>query len=207
MKGVHTHQVLEDIIPPALEATATTFTDHVNPDNVEIVMLCEVQSSESRSNAGSPIPPSPILSAEAAQNAWEHDRSASGSPDLEGKMRTLNLMSAADHLADEIIHPAIPAPVDKRHSVTPLSLSPTVKPADASVVRPAMPDLSMERSLSQASIGEAVVVKQNMGEALRHQRLHGTSGHSGDVSHSSSSVTATTASPPFDAGHHAKKST
>jgi hypothetical protein len=206
VKGVPTYQVLEDIIPPALEATATTFTDHVNPDNVEIVMLCEVQSSESRSNAGSPVPSSPVLSAEAAQNAWEHDRLTSGSPDLDGKMRTLNLMSAADHLADEIIHPALPAPVDKRHSASPVSLSPAMKPADTPSMRPVAPDLSMERSLSQSSIGEAVVVKQNMGEALRHQRHHAASGHNEDVSPSSSATATATARSSLDAGHLVKKS-
>ena len=112
VKGVPTHQVLEDIIPPALEATATTFTDHVNPDDVEIVTFCEVQSSDGRSNAGSPIPSSPVLTApgEATQNPWEHVvTTTTGSSDLEGKgKRTLNLMSAVDYLADEIIHPTAP---------------------------------------------------------------------------------------------------
>jgi hypothetical protein len=190
VKGVPTHQVLEDIIPPALEATATTFTDHVNPDDVEIVTFCEVQSSDGRSNAGSPIPSSPVLSipVEATQNPLEHEvATRTGSPDLEGKgKRTLNLMSAVEYLADEIIHPTAPAPVEKKpHAVSPLSLSPTMAPADMSGVRTAMADMTihMERSQSQTStIGDAVVVKQNMGDALRHQRLHGAIPSSGDIS-------------------------
>src|SRR5208282_5923855 len=183
VKGVPTHQVLEDIIPPALEATATTFTDHVNPDDVEIVTFCEVQSSDGRSNAGSPIPSSPVLTApgEATQNPWEYVvTTTTGSSDLEGKgKRTLNLMSAVDYLADEIIHPTAP------HAVSPLSLSPTMSPTDVSGVRTAMADMSvhMERSQSQSStIGDVVVVKQNMGDALRHQRLHGATSSSGDIS-------------------------
>ena len=184
VKGVPTHQVLEDIIPPALEATAATFTDHVNPDNVEIVTFSEVQSSDSRSNAGSPVPSSPTISApaEAIQNPWEND--VTGSPDLDGKKRTLSLMSAVDHLADEIIHPALPAAVDRKahHAPSPLSLSPAIKPADVPGVRTAMSDLNMERSPSQASmLGDVVVMKQTMGDALRHQRLSMV-GHSGDAS-------------------------
>jgi hypothetical protein len=184
VKGVPTHQVLEDIIPPALEATAATFTDHINPDNVEIVTFSEVQSSDSRSNAGSPVPSSPTISAplEATQNPWEAD--ISGSPDLDGKKRTLSLMSAVDHLADEMIHPALPASVDRKahHAPSPLSLSPAIKPADVPGVRTAMSDLNMERSPSQASmLGDVVVMKQTMGDALRHQRLS-TVGHSGEGS-------------------------
>ena len=52
-------------------------------------------------------------------------------------------------------------------------------------VRTAMADMSvhMERSQSQSStIGDVVVVKQNMGDALRHQRLHGATPSSGDIS-------------------------
>jgi hypothetical protein len=187
LKGVPTHQVLEDIIPPALEATATTFTDHVNPDDVEIVTFAEVQSNDGRSSAGSPIPSSPVLSApaEATQNPWEHEvLTSTGSPDLEGKKRTLNLMSAVDHLADEIIHPTPPAPVEKKpHVVSPLSLSPTMPPTDLSSMRNAMSDTSMERSQSQTSIvGDVVVMKLNMGDALRHQKLHVATSQSGDVS-------------------------
>jgi hypothetical protein len=170
---VPTHQVLEDIIPPALEATAATFTDHVNPDNVDIVTFSEVQSSDSRSNAGSPTPSSPVLGApiEATQNPWESD--ANSSPDLDGKKRTLNLMSAVDHLADEIIHPAMPAPVEKKHAVSPLSLSPALPPADLPAMRVSMSELSMERSPSQASnIGDVMVMKHNMGDTLRQQRQY-----------------------------------
>ena len=156
----------------------------MNPDDVEIVTFCEIQSNDSRSNAGSPIPSSPILSApvEPTQNPWEHEIPTS---DLDGKKRTLNLMSAVDHLADEIIHPTPPAPVEKKtQSVSP-SLSPTMTPVDVSGVRSTMSDMTMhmERSQSQAStIGDVVVVKQNMGDALRHQRLHGAIAQSGDVS-------------------------
>jgi hypothetical protein len=178
VKGVPTHQVLEDIIPPALEATAATFTDHVNPDNVEIVTFSEVQSSDSRSNAGSPVPSSPVLSApsEATENPWGND--VTGSPDLDGKKRTLSLMSAVDHLADEIIHPSLPAAVDKKHHApSPLSLSPALAPADVSGMRSAFSEVSMERSPSQSSnVGDVVVMKQTMGEALRHQRHPGQSG-------------------------------
>jgi hypothetical protein len=184
VKGFPTHQVLEDIIPPALEATAATFTDHINPDNVEIVTFSEVQSSDSRSNAGSPVPSSPILSApsEATQNPWDETGVSTGSPDLDGKKRTLSLMSAVDHLADELIHPAMPASVDKR-AVSPLSLSPTMSPADISGARNALSELSMERSPSQAStVGDVVVMKQTMGDALRHQRGHGNIGQTGDGS-------------------------
>lgn len=191
VKGLPTHQVLEDIIPPALEATAATFTDHVNPDNVDIVTFSEVQSSDSRSNAGSPTPSSPVLSApaEATQNPWEND--VSGSPDLDGKKRTLSLMSAVDHLADEIIHPPMPPPVEKKHAVSPLSLSPALSPADVPV-RTAMSELSMERSPSQAStIGDVVVMKHNMGDTLRQQRQY--DGQGGDVS------------PPIDTVLDAKK--
>lgn len=190
IKGFPTHQVLEDIIPPALEATATTFTDHVNPDDVEIVTFCEVQSSDGRSNAGSPIPSSPVISVpvEVTQNHPEHEvTTTTGSSDSEGKGKwTLNLMSAVDHLAEEIIHPTAPAPVEKKpHVVSPLSLSPTMSPSDVSGVRTAMADMSMhmERSQSQAStIGDVVIVKQNMGDALRHQKLHGATLSSGDIS-------------------------
>lgn len=205
VKGVPTHQVLEDIIPPALEATATTFTDHVNPDDVEIVTFCEVQSSDGRSNAGSPIPSSPVLTApvEATQNPSEYELTTTTGPsDLEGKgKRTLNLMSAVDHLADEIIHPTAPAPVEKKpHAVSPLSLSPTMAPADVSGVRTAMADMSihMERSQSQAStIGDVVVVKQNMGDALRHQKLHGATPSSGNISPTTRSSVM---SPSLEAG-------
>jgi hypothetical protein len=173
VKGLPTHQVLEDIIPPALEATAATFTDHVNPDNVEIVTFSEVQSTDSRSNAGSPTPSSPVLSApaEVTQNPWESD--VTSSPDLDGKKRTLSLMSAVDHLADEIIHPAMPAPVEKKHAVSPLSLSPALSPADVPAVRTAMSDLSMERSPSQQSnIGDVMIMKHNMGDTLRQQKQY-----------------------------------
>lgn len=183
ISGVPTHQVLEDIIPPALEATAATFTDHVNPDDVEIVTFSEVQSSDSRSQAGSPVPSSPVLSAplEATTNPWETPEPptpqvplSTGSPDLESKKRTLSLMSAVDHLADEIIHPSIPnAAVDKKPTLSPLSLSPSLSPADVPSVRAAMSDLSMERSPSQSSqVGDVVVMKQTMREALSHKRLH-----------------------------------
>jgi hypothetical protein len=106
---------------------------------------------------------------------------------LEGKKRTLNLMSAVEHLADEIIHPTAPEPVGKKtHLPSPLSLSPTMSPADSASRVNARNTVAeavyMERSQSQAStIGDAVVIKQNMGDALRHQRLHGTA-HSGEVS-------------------------
>jgi hypothetical protein len=178
--------MLEDMIPPALEATAATLSDHINPDNVEIVTFAEVQStSDSRSNAGSPVPPSPVLSgppAEATLNPWEQPSELTiGSPDLDPKKRTVNLMSAVDHLADEIIHPAMPAAVEKKtHAPSPLSLSPAMTPADVPNVRTALADLTMERSPSQASsVGDVGVVKHNMGDALRHQRhLHS----SGEVS-------------------------
>ena len=100
-------------------------------------------------------------------------------------------MSAVDHLADEIIHPAVPASAEKKmHPVSPLSLSPAVTPADVIGVRGAMADLSMERSQSQTStLGEqVVVVKQTMGDALRHQRINVSSGHSGDVSPAATTV-------------------
>ena len=187
-----THQVLEDIIPPALEATATTFTDHVNPDDVEIVTFCEIQSNDSRSNAGSPVPPaSPVLSAPSEVTPEDLHHNGAGSPDsFDGKTkRTLNLMSAVEHLADEIIHPTVPEPVGKKtHLPSPLSLSPAVAPADSAASRGNRNSLAdmgvyMERSQSQAStIGDAVVFKQSMGDALRHQRLHGTASHSGDIS-------------------------
>jgi len=204
VKGVSTHQMLEDMIPPALEATAATFTDHVNPDNVEIVTFSEIQStSDSRSNAGSPVPPSPALSGpppEATLNPWENTSSeptSTGSPDLDAKKRTLSLMSAVDHLADEIIHPAVPAAVEKKsHAPSPLSLSPAIAPADGPGVRNAMSDLNMERSPSQASsIGDVVVMKQNMGDALRHHRHL----HSGEVSPSIG------ASPGMESQHARKE--
>jgi hypothetical protein len=93
-------------------------------------------------------------------------------------------MSAVDHLADEIIHPAHPAAVDRKahHAPSPLSLSPAIKPADMPGVRTAMSELNMERSPSQASmLGDVVVMKQTMGDALRHQRLS-IVGHSGEGS-------------------------
>ena len=196
--------MLEDIIPPALEATAATLSDHVDPDQVEIVTFSEIQStSDSRSNAGSPVPPSPVLSGpppEATLNPWDTTSSSpepptsTGSPDLDGKKRTLSLMSAVDHLADEIIHPALPAAVEKKtHAPSPLSLSPAITPSDVPAVRNAMTDLSMERSPSQtSSIGDVMVIKQNMGDALRHQRhLHSA----GEISAASA---ASAASPSIE---------
>jgi len=98
-------------------------------------------------------------------------------------------MSAVEHLADEIIHPTVPEPVEKKtHVPSPLNLSPAVAPADSAaprINRNSLADVGvyMERSQSQAStIGDAVVFKQSMGDALRHQRLHGTASHSGDIS-------------------------
>jgi len=202
VKGVPTHQVLEDMIPPALEATASTFNDHIDPDNIEIVTFSEVHSIGSRSNAGSPAPSSPVLTApiEATQNPWEQ-----GSPKLEGEKRTLDLMSAVDHLADEIIHPVLPSSVEIKHdAVSPMSLSPSMKPVDATGAHPTLADLSMERCQSQVSIGEAVVKTQNMGEVLREQRLHFATfhtTHSADRGFSS----ATVVSVPSDLDKAAKR--
>ena len=164
------------MIPPALEATASTFNDHIDPDNIEIVTFSEVHSIGSRSNAGSPPPSSPVLTqpVEVTQNPWEQ-----GSPKLEGEKRTLDLMSAVDHLADEIIHPVIPSSVEiKADAVSPMSLSPSMKAVDITSPHPAVADMSMERCHSQASIGEVVVKTQNMGEVLREQRLHSVAFHS-----------------------------
>jgi hypothetical protein len=178
----------------------------VNPDDVEIVTFAEVQSNDGRSNSGSPIPPSPILSApvEGTQNLWEHEAPprSSGSPDLDGKKHTLNLMSAVDFLADEIIHPTAPAPVEKKPHA--LSSSPTMSPADLSGLRITMPDMTMmERSPSQAStVGDVVVMKQNMGDALRHQRLHVSTSHSGDVGPGTRSSTV---SPSIETGQEKKR--
>jgi hypothetical protein len=191
VKAIPAHQVLEDIIPPALEATAATFTDHVDPDDVEIVTFSEIQSTtDSHSNAGSPVPSSPILTSpttsappEAILNPWETD---STSPELDAKKRTLSLMSAVDHLADEIIHPSLPLSTDKKaFAPTPLSLSPAIAPQDrVTARRDSMHRLSMERSPSQASsVGDVVVMKQTMGEALRHQRM----GHSVEGAHGGTS--------------------
>jgi hypothetical protein len=66
-----------------------------------------------------------------------------------------------------------------------------MKPADATGAHPAVADLSMERCQSQASIGEAVVKTQNMGEVLREQRLHSATfhtAHSADSGFSSATV-------------------
>ena len=74
-------------------------------------------------------------------------------------------------------------------------------PADVGVVRTQMAALDMERSPSQASsIGDVAVIKQNMGDALRHQRHH----HTGENS-PPTSVPPSAASPSIESQHARKE--